>query len=112
MLGLAEVKSTWSVNAGPHMCHKDKDTGKQLWEQELYPKNYLNSDCALQLVHIKLESLVIVNEIVAVNQKSNFAHTAHHARIGVFTLYRVIVTVLLLSKAIAGCDTCGGADLS
>jgi len=29
---------------------------------------------------MKLESLVIANQYVAVNDLSNFAHTAHHAR--------------------------------
>jgi len=29
---------------------------------------------------MKLESLVIVNQHVTVNDLSNFAHTAHHAR--------------------------------
>jgi len=29
---------------------------------------------------MKLESLVIANQHVAVNDLSNFAHTAHHAR--------------------------------
>jgi len=43
-------------------------------------KNYLSSDCKLKLVYIKSESLVIVNQYVTVNDVSNFAHTAHHAR--------------------------------
>jgi len=29
---------------------------------------------------MKMESLVIVNQYVTVNDISNFAHTAHHAR--------------------------------
>jgi len=43
-------------------------------------KYYLSSDCRLELVYMKSESLVIVNNHVTVNDKSNFAHTAHHAR--------------------------------
>jgi len=43
-------------------------------------KNYLSSDCRLKLVYMKSESLVIVNNHVTVNDLSNFAHTAHHAR--------------------------------
>ena len=43
-------------------------------------KNRLSSDCKLELVYMKSESLVIVNHDVTVNDLSNFAHTAHHAR--------------------------------
>ena len=43
-------------------------------------KNYLSSNCKLELVYMKSESLVIVNHDVTVNDISNFAHTAHHAR--------------------------------
>jgi len=43
-------------------------------------KNYLSSNCRLKLVYMKSESLVIVNNHVTVNDLSNFAHTAHHAR--------------------------------
>jgi hypothetical protein len=43
-------------------------------------KNYLSSDWRLELAYMKSESLVIVNNHVTVNDKSNFAHTAHHAR--------------------------------
>jgi len=34
----------------------------------------------MKLFPMKLESLVIANHNVAVNDLSNFAHTAHHAR--------------------------------
>lgn len=34
----------------------------------------------LKLTCMKMESLVIVNKYVTVNDISNFAHTAHHAR--------------------------------
>ena len=43
-------------------------------------KNLQSSDCRLKLVYMKSESLVIVNHHVTVNDLSNFAHTAHHAR--------------------------------
>ena len=43
-------------------------------------KNYRSSDYRLKLTYMKLESLVIVNQHVTVNDLSNFAHTAHHAR--------------------------------
>jgi len=43
-------------------------------------KNRQSSDCWLKLANMKSESLVIVNHHVTVNDLSNFAHTAHHAR--------------------------------
>jgi len=43
-------------------------------------KNYLNSDCGLKLVHMKLESLVIAKQNVAVNMLLDFVHTARHIR--------------------------------
>lgn len=51
--------------------------------REIYSKaqkNCPSSDCKLELVYMKSESLVIVNHDVTVNDLSNFAHTAHHAR--------------------------------
>jgi hypothetical protein len=41
-------------------------------------KIFLCSDCGLQLVHMKLESLVIVDHDVTVNLYLDFAHTARH----------------------------------
>jgi len=41
-------------------------------------KNYLSSDYGLQLAHIKLESLVIAKQHVAVNMLLDFVHTARH----------------------------------
>jgi len=41
-------------------------------------KNYLSSDYGLQLAHIKLESLVIAKQNVAVNMLLGFVHTARH----------------------------------
>ena len=38
----------------------------------------LSSDCSLQLDYMKLESLVIANQHVAVNTFSSFVHTARH----------------------------------
>jgi len=42
--------------------------------------NLQNSDYRLKLVYMKSESLVLLNHHVTVNDLSNFAHTAHHAR--------------------------------
>ena len=38
----------------------------------------LSSDCSLQLDYMKLESLVIANQHVAVNTFSSLVHTARH----------------------------------
>ena len=56
----------------------DKETQQRNLKQS--SKNCLSSDCRLELVYMKSESLVIVNHDVTVNDLSNFAHTAHHAR--------------------------------
>ena len=43
----------------------------------------LSSDCSLQLDYMKLESLVIANQNVAVNTFSGLVHTARHTmRVG------------------------------
>ena len=57
---------------------KDKETLRRNPKQS--SKNCPSSDCKLELVYMKSESLVIVNHDVTVNDLSNFAHTAHHAR--------------------------------
>ena len=57
---------------------EDKETLQQNLKQN--SKNRPSSDCKLELVYMKSESLVIVNHDVTVNDISNFAHTAHHAR--------------------------------
>ena len=41
-------------------------------------KTCLSSDCSLQLDYMKLESLVIANQNVAVNTFSGLVHTARH----------------------------------
>jgi len=43
-------------------------------------KNYLSTDCSLQLESMKEESLVIVNQHVTVNRIPNLVHTARHAK--------------------------------
>ena len=42
-------------------------------------KGSLSSDCSLQLDYMKLESLVIANQNVAVNTFPGLVHTARHA---------------------------------
>ena len=41
-------------------------------------KTILSSDCSLQLDYMKLESLVIANQHVALNTFSGLVHTARH----------------------------------
>ena len=41
-------------------------------------KSHLSSDCSLQLDYMKLESLVIANQNVAVNTFPGLVHTARH----------------------------------
>ena len=62
------------------MRYKGEYNGKQQRNLKQSSKNHLSSDCRLELVYMKSESLVIVNHNVTVNDLSNFAHTAHHAR--------------------------------
>ena len=52
--------------------------GKQSREAEQIPKRRLSSDCSLQLDYMKLESLVIANQNVAVNTFPGLVHTARH----------------------------------
>ncbi len=42
-------------------------------------KSHPSSDCSLQLDYMKLESLVIANQNVAVNAFPGLVHTARHA---------------------------------
>ena len=43
-------------------------------------KSRLSSDCSLQLDYMKLESLVIANQNVAVNTFPGLVHTARHTK--------------------------------
>ena len=52
--------------------------GKQDREVEQTPKSHPSSDCRLQLACMKLESLVIANQNVAVNTFPGLVHTARH----------------------------------
>ena len=47
-------------------------------ELEQILKQYLSTDCRLQLAYMKKESLVIVKQIVTVNMFLNFVQTARH----------------------------------
>jgi len=65
---------------GLHTYYNGKNKKKRQRKLELTFKNYLSSDCILKLKYMKLKSLVIVDNDATVNEKSDFAHTAHHAR--------------------------------
>ena len=62
------------------MRYKGEYNGTRRRNPKQSSKNRPSSDCRLELVYMKSESLVIVNHYVTVNDLSNFAHTAHHAR--------------------------------
>ena len=58
-----DVKSSWPLWAGLHTCYNGGDRGLQTREGELISKSRLSSDCPLQLEGMKLESLVIVDQL-------------------------------------------------
>src|ERR671914_664335 len=58
-----DVKSSWSLRPGLHTCYNGSDSGAQGREPEPIPKPILSSDCSLQLDCMKLESLVIVDQL-------------------------------------------------
>ena len=76
--GRDDVKSSWPLRAGLHTCYNGADRGKRVCEGERIPKRRLSSDCSLQLESMKLESLVIANQQVAVNTFPGLVHTARH----------------------------------
>lgn len=51
---------------------------KQKGNLEQNIKDYLSSDCSLQLDYMKLESIVIVDQNATVNLYLGFVHTARH----------------------------------
>src|SRR6187402_2653907 len=55
-----DVKSSWPLRPGLHTYYNGGDSGLPDCKVEQIPKSHLSSDCALQLEHMKLESLVIV----------------------------------------------------
>ena len=64
---LGYTRTTMAVNRGKQYC-----------EVEQTPKSRPSSDCRLQLACMKLESLVIANQNVAVNTFPGLVHTARH----------------------------------
>ncbi len=74
---------TTSNHHGPYVQGYTRTTmvghrGLQYRKMELIPKTDPSSDCGLQFVHMKEESLVIANQKVAVNTFPGLVHTARH----------------------------------
>ena len=81
-----DVKSSWPLWAGQHTCYNGGDREERRGDPEPILKSHLRSDCTLQLECMKLESLVIANQHVAVNTFSGLVHTARHTMEVDFTL--------------------------
>ncbi len=73
-----DVKSSWPLRAGLHTCYNGGDSGQRDGNVELISKNHLSSDWGLQLDPMKLESLVIADQLAAVNTFPGLVHTARH----------------------------------
>ena len=58
-----DVKSSWSLRPGPHTCYNGAYSGSRAGNGEPIPKARLSSDCPLQPEGMKLESLVIVDQL-------------------------------------------------
>ncbi len=61
--GEDDVKSSWPLRLGQHTCYNGQDNETQYREVEQIYKPGLSSDCSLQLENMKLESLVIVDQL-------------------------------------------------
>ncbi len=73
-----DVKSARPLHPGRHTCYNGKDKGQLPGDRMRISKPYLSSDRSLQLDSVKLESLVIANQNVAVNTFPGLVHTARH----------------------------------
>ena len=60
------------------MCYNGNHKKLQKIVFSLIYKNFRSSDCKLKLAYMKLESLVIANQHVAVNMSISLVHTARH----------------------------------
>ena len=76
--GEDDVKSPWPLCPGLHTYYNGWYNGLQYRKVELILKTSPSSDCGLKFVHMKLESLVIANQKVAVNTFPGLVHTARH----------------------------------
>ncbi len=73
-----DVKSSWLLRVGLHTCYNGSYREERSCEAEPILKSCLSSDCSLQLENMKLESLVIADQHVAVNTFPGLVHTARH----------------------------------
>ena len=73
-----DVKPSCPLCLGLHTCYNGIYKVKQNRKVEQNTKRCLSSDCRLQLACMKLESLVIANQHVAVNTFPGLVHTARH----------------------------------
>ena len=78
--GLYVQGYTRATMAGTKRCER------AIWSQS--HKAGLSSDCSLQLDYMKLESLVIADQHVAVNTFPGLVHTARHTMGAGFTRSR------------------------
>ena len=76
--GEDNVKSSWPLWVGQHTCYNGIYNESPTREGELIFKVSRSPDWSLQLDSMKLESLVIANQHVAVNTFSGLVHTARH----------------------------------
>ena len=76
--GADDVKSVWPLRPGLHTCYNGRHNGKQYREVEQILKTVPSSDWSLQLDSMKLESLVIADQLAAVNTFPGLVHTARH----------------------------------
>ena len=77
--GEDDVKSAWPLWVGLHTCYNENY--KKLLSIQvilLIFKNFRSSNYKLQLAYMKVESLVIANQNVAVNLYLGLVHTARH----------------------------------
>ena len=61
------------------MCYNGVYNGLRFSNDKLILKRRLSSDCTLKFEYMKLESLVIANQNVAVNAFPGLVHTARQA---------------------------------
>ena len=74
-----DVKSSWPLRPGLHTYYNARHRGKQDRKVEPILKAGLSSDRRLQFGGVKLESLVIADQQVAVNTFPGLVHTARQA---------------------------------
>ena len=58
-----DVKSSWPLCLGLHTCYNGMDRTMQDRKVEQIAKPYPSSDCGLQFARMKLESLVIADQL-------------------------------------------------